>query len=145
MRFEPIVIPEFRHGVPVALGHLGLAAPGIIPLFDGDGIVESLPEQTVIGLFFVRRRHVKILQRTDDGFAGGIEQGFFVGTIVDEEAFVHVSGAEMAAQHGKYPVFGFDLAAEDAAQFRKADESFQQMCFTVQMAGGFCHRIERLI
>ena len=45
----------------------------------------------------------------------------------------------MAAKHGKYPVFGFNFAAENATQFGKADKTFQQVRFAVQMADGFRH------
>lgn len=46
---------KFRHGIPVALGHIAHPQLGIFPFFDGNGVVKPLPQQPVVGLRFIRR------------------------------------------------------------------------------------------
>ena len=88
---------KFRHGIPVALGHIAHPQLGIFPFFDGNGVVKSLPQQPVVGLRFIRRSHLKICQRTDHGLSGGIEQRLVVGAVVNEKFFVLIAGAEVTA------------------------------------------------
>ena len=125
MGLEIVLALELRHGAPVPLGHVRHPAAGVVPLLDGDGVVKPFPEDTVIGLPLIRRRHLEVLQRADDRLAGGVKQGFLVGTVVEEESFVLLPGAEVASQQGEYPVFRLDLPAQDAAQFGEADEALQ--------------------
>ena len=114
---------EFRHGAPVPLGHVGHAAAGVFPLPDGDGVVESLPQQAVAGLRLIRRGHLEVLQGPDGRAALGVEQGLLVGTVVEEEPFVPVAVAEVTAQQGQDPVFRLDFAPQYAPQVGEADEA----------------------
>ena len=114
---------ELRHGVPVPLGHVGHAAAGVVPLPDGDGVVEPLPQQAVAGLRLVRRRHLEVLQGPDGGPAPGVEQRLPVGAVVEEEPLVPVAGAEVLPQQGKDPVFRLDLAAQHARPGRRSGQS----------------------
>ena len=95
---EKSFVLKFCHGVPVPLWHIPHPALGIIPLFDGDGIVKTLPKDPVRRFCVIRRSHLKILQRTDHGFSGGVKQGFLVGAVINEKTVIHVPGAEMAAK-----------------------------------------------
>ena len=133
------------HGVPVALWHVGSAELGIFPFLNGNGVIKPFPEKTVIGLLFIRRGHLEIVQRTDDRFAPGIEQGFFVSAVVNKKLILPVPGAKMGAQQREDPVFGFDLAAKNTAQLRKADKALEQMGFAVEMAHGAGNGVESLV
>ena len=106
---------ELRHGAPVAFGHVAHAEAGILPFLDCDGVVEPLPQEAVAGFRFIRRGHLEIRQGPDDRLAGDMEQGLFVGAVVEEKAFVVIAGAEVAPQKGQNLVFWLDFAAQDAA------------------------------
>ena len=116
MRFEIGFVLKFRHGIPVAFGHLRLLAFRIIALLDGDGIIKPLPKNAVIGFRFVGRGHLERLQGADDCLPGSVEQRLLVGAVIDEKCFLPVAGAEMAAQDGEDPVFRFYLTAQHAAK-----------------------------
>ena len=111
---------EFRHGIPVAHGHLGPAAGGIVPLPNGNGIVKPLPKQTITGFLRIRRRHLKLLQRLDHRLSAGMEQRLAMGPVIQEEGVVRVAGTKVTPQQGKHPVFGLDLSAQHTAQVGKA-------------------------
>ena len=51
----------------------------------------------------------------------------------------------MAPENGQHPVFWFNLAAQHAAQLRKANEALQQVGFPVEMPDGRRHRMQRFI
>ena len=108
---------KLRHSAPIPLGHIAHAEPGVFTLLDGDGVVKTLPQQPVIGLCFIRWSHLKIDQRADDSFSGGVKQGFMVGAVVNEEFFILIPGAEVTSKDGQYPIFRFDLAAQHTVQF----------------------------
>ena len=116
---------ELRHGDPVALWHVAHAEAGVLPLLDGDGVVEPLPQEAVAGFRFIRRGHLEIRQGPDDRLAGDMEQGLFVGAVIEEKALVVKPGGEVPAQHGEDPVPGLDLAAQHAPQVREADEALE--------------------
>ena len=94
-----------------------------------------------MGLCFIRRRHLKMLQRLDDRLAVGVEQGFPMSAVIEEKFFALVAGAKMASQQGKDPVFRLDLPAQHAAQVGKADEAFQKMGLAVEIPHGPEHGI----
>ena len=114
---------ELRHGAPVALGHVAHAEAGILPFLDCDGVVEPLPQEAVAGFRFIRRGHLEIRQGPDDRLAGDMEQGLFVGAVVEEKALVVKPGGKVPAQHGEHSVFRLNLASQHASQVRKADEA----------------------
>ena len=111
LRFEIGFVLKFRHGAPVTLRHIGSAAFGIVPLLDGNGVIEPLPQNAVVGLRFVRRGHLEELQGPDDRFPGGVEQRLLMGTVIDEKGFLPVAGTEMAPKDGEDPVLGFNFTA----------------------------------
>ena len=145
MRFEIGFVLKFRHGIPVAFGHLRLLAFRIIALLDGDGIIKPLPKNAVIGFRFVGRGHLERLQGADDCLPGSVEQRLLVGAVIDEKCLLPVTGAEMAPQNGEYSVFGFDLTAQYTAQLRKPDESFQKVGLAVEVAYRGDDRVEGLV
>ena len=98
-----------------------------------------------MGLCFVRRRHLKMLQRPDDRFSVGVKQGFPVGTVIEEKLFTLVAGAKVAPQQRQDPIFRFDLSAQYAAQVGKADKAFQQVDLAVEVADSPQHGIQRFI
>ena len=120
---EIAFVLELRHGPPVPLGHICHPTPGIVPLFNGDGIVKPLPENAVIGFRLIRWGHLEVLQGPDDSLAGGIEQRLPVGAVIEEEPFVLIPGAKMAPQDRQYPIFRLDLSAQNAPQVGEADEA----------------------
>ena len=46
-----------------------------------------------------------------------------VRAVIEKEFFIQVTGAEMAAQHGQHPVFGFNFAAQHTAQIGETDKA----------------------
>ena len=94
-----------------------------------------------MGLCFIRRRHLKMLQWLDDRLAVGVEQGFPVSAVIEEKFFTLVAGAKMASQQGKDPVFRLNFPAQHAAQVGETDEAFQKMGFAVEMLHGPEHGI----
>jgi len=96
----------------------------IFPLPNSYGVIKTLPKQPVGGLRLVRRCHLKVRQRADDGLASGVEQRLVVGAVINEKSLVLIAGAEVAPQNGEDPVFRFDLAAQDAAQLGEAEKAF---------------------
>ena len=94
------VILKLCHGVPVPFRHISHPALRVVPLFDGNRVIEPFPQNAISSFRFIRRSHLKILQGANHRFTGGIEQGFFVRTVVDEKCVVHIPGAKMAAQDG---------------------------------------------
>ena len=135
MGLEILLPLELCHGAPVALWHLGHPAFGIVALLDGNGVIKALPEKPVASLSLIRRGHLEVLQRADNGLARSIKQRLFVGAVIDEEGLVLVAGAEVAPQEGENPVFRLNLAAQDAAQLREADKAFEQMDLALEV----CH------
>ena len=105
---------ELRHGAPVALGHVAHPQAGVLPLLDGDGVVEPLPKEAVAGFRLVRRGHLEVRQGPDDRLAGDMEQGLFVGAVIEEKALVVKPGGKVPAQHGEHSVFRLDLASQYA-------------------------------
>ena len=97
MRFEIVFALKFRHGTPIAFWHLCHAAFGVAALFDGNGVIESLPQDAVVGLCLIRGRHLKILQGANSSLSGGIKQSLFIGAVIDKKPFVHIPRAEVAA------------------------------------------------
>jgi len=65
-----------------------------------------------------------------------------VRAVIDEKFFILIAGAEVAPQDREHTVFGFDLAAQDSAQFGKPDKSFQQMGLRQQMLDSFGDRVQ---
>ena len=96
----------------------------IFPLTNSYGVIKPLPKQPIGGLCFIRRRHLKVRQRANDGLASGVEQRLVVGAVINEKLLILVAGAEVAPQNGEDPVFRFDLTAEDAAQLGEAEKAF---------------------
>lgn len=88
---------------------------------------------------------MKGLQRPDNRLPGGVEQRLLVSAVVDEKYFIPVAGAKMTTQNGKDTVFGFDLAAQYASQFRKPDKSLQQVGLAIEMADRGDDRVESLV
>ena len=86
---------KFRHGAPIALWHVGHPQLGILPFPDGNGIIKPLPQQTVMRLGFIGRRHLKIRQRANYRLAGSIEKRLVMGAVIDEKGFVLISGTKM--------------------------------------------------
>ena len=110
---------------------MGPAELGIIPLPDGHGVVEPLPEAAVGGLRFVGSRQGQGVQGPDDGLAVLAQQDFTMGTVVDEKILVLEAGAEVAPQQREDPVLRLDLRGQDAAVVREADEALQKMGLAV--------------
>ena len=96
----------------------------IFPLPNSHGIVKPLPKQPVGGLRFIRRRHLKVRQRANDGLAGGVKQRLVVGAVINEKFLVLIAGTEVAPQNGEDPIFRFDLASQNAAQIGEAEKAF---------------------
>lgn len=136
---------EFRHGIPVPHGHLGPAAGGIVSLPNGNGIVKPLPKQAIVGLLFIRRRHLKLLQWPDHCLAACMKQRFAMGPVIQEKGVIRIAGAKVAPQQGKHPVLGLDLSAQNAAQIGKAGKSLEQVRLRIQVPHRFGHRVERFI
>ena len=106
---------------------MGHAALGIVPALDGNGVVKPPPQPPVIQLLLPRLLQVKFRQRDDGPPAWLVEQGLFVGAVVEHEGLPAVPGAEVGAQQGEHPVFGLNFANQQAVLLRKASEAFQQM------------------
>ena len=145
MGLKVVRILKFRHGAPVALWHLGHPAFGIVALLDANGVIKALPEKPVASLSLIRRGHLEVLQRADNGLARSIKQRLFVGAVIDEEGLVLVAGAEVAPQEGENPVFWLNLAAQDAAQLREADKAFEQMDLALEVPDGLENGIQRFV
>ena len=73
----------------------------IFPLPNSYGVIKTLPKQPVGGLRLVRRRHLKVRQRANDGLAGGVKQRLVVGAVINEKFLVLIAGAEVAPQNGE--------------------------------------------
>ena len=117
---KPGFILELRHGGPIALGHVAHSKAGIFPLLDGNGVVKTLPQEAVTGLRLIGRTHLKLSQRVDGCFPRDVEQRFFVGAVIEEEALIVKAGAKVPTQHGEDPVLWLDLPAQYASQVGKA-------------------------
>ena len=98
-----------------------------------------------MSLCFIRRRHLKVLQRLNDRLAVGVEQSLPVGAVVKEKFLALVAGTKVASQQGEDPVFRLNLSAQHAAQVGEADEAFQKMGLAVEMPHGPEHGIQGLV
>ena len=124
---------------------MGPAELGIIPLPDGHGVVELLPEAAVGGLRFVGGRQAQGIQRPDGGSPVLAQQHLMVDPVVDQKVLILKAGAEVPPQQGKDPVLRLDLRRQDAAVVRKADEALQKMGLAVQVPDSLKDRIQRFI
>ena len=103
---EVVLVLELGHGLPVALGHVGLAELGVMAFFDLDGVVEGFPEAAVLGLRGGGGGHFKGVHRDDGPLSAAVDQGLVVGAVVEEEGLVVHTVAEVGAQEGEDAVFG---------------------------------------
>ena len=125
---------ELRHDAPVALGHVGHAAPGVVAALDGDDVVELPPQPPAVQLLFPRRTGYKVLRRQDGplprpgqqqlGGAGGdgAEQALFarLDKVADDaagEAAQSLLAEAMASSFGLVEKVDFD-----SLTFETADE-----------------------
>ena len=133
MCLKIVLALELGHSVPVTFWHMGHTAAGVVSLLDGNCIIKAFPEDAKAGFGFVRRGHLEIVQRLDDGLSIGIKERFFVGSVIEKKPFVMAPCAEVAAKKRQDTVFRFDLAAQHAAQIGEATKAFEQMCFFAQV------------
>jgi len=124
---------------------VGVLTPGILPLLDGDGVVEPLPQQAVGDLCLIRLRHLEVIQGQDHRLPGGVEQRLPVGAVVDEELLVLIAAAEVVPQDRQHPVSGLDLAAQHAAQIGEPDEAPELLHLSPQKPDGLQHGVQRPI
>ena len=110
---------------------MGPAELGIIPLPDGHGVVEPLPEAAVGGLRLVGGRQGQGVQGPDDRSAMLAQQHLVVDPVIDQEVLILKAGAEVAPQQREDPVLRLDLRGQDAAVVREADEALQKMGLAV--------------
>ena len=98
-----------------------------------------------MGLLLIRRRHLKLLQRSDHRLAAGVEQCLAMGPVIQEKGIVRIAGTKVTPQQRKHPVFRLDLSAQNTAQIGKAGKPLEQMRFRIQVPHCLGHRVERFI
>ena len=106
---------------------MGHAALGVVPAFDGDGVVKPPPQPPVVQFLLPRLLQVKFRQGNDGPPARLVKQGLFVGAVVEHKGLPAVPGTEVGAQQGEHPVFGFNFANQQTVLLGKAGEALQQM------------------
>ena len=88
-----------------------------MPFLDGNGVIEPFPQRPISCLRFIRRCNLEKFQRLNHGFSICVEQSLFVGSVINEELLLTITGTEMTTQQGKDPILRFDLAAKNTSQF----------------------------
>lgn len=124
---------------------MGPAELGVVPLPDGHGVVELLPEAAVGGLRFVGGRQAQGIQRPDGGGPVLAQQHLVVDPVVDQKVLILKAGTEVSPQQREDPVLRLNLRGQDAAIVRKADEALQKMGLAVQVPDSLENRVQGLI
>ena len=113
----------------------------VFPFADGDGVIKGPPHFPVGQLLRPGGAQPEVLHRQDGPLPGLVEQGLAVGAVVEDKAFLGVAAAEVGAQQGEHPVFGFNLPGQHPVQLGKADKAGVQVGLAVQMLDRFPHLV----
>ena len=88
---------------------MGPAELGVVPLPDGHGVVELLPEAAVGGLRFVGGRQAQSIQRPDGGGPVLAQQHLMMDPVVDQKVLIRQPVRKMVCQKRKHLILCLNL------------------------------------
>ena len=131
--------------LPITFWHIVHAEFVVDPAFDCDGIIETLPENSVFFFFFTRFGNLKVVERENATFAVLVYESVFVSFVVDEEIFTWKSIAVMVDDQWENKILWFDYRNQRTVIIGKTKEFQVITAFAADSAGSVDNKTDGVI